>query len=265
MPRSNSTTWSAWNAITSARLESINTDLDDLYSKGSDRFKVWISSGLTVNIGAGAWRIWALSGVYAGGTSVMTGSATNYVMISSAGTITVSTSAWDDANARIAKVITWVSTVTSIEIWRPDLVGWVLWGGLSIGCSVTAWSQSLNTGGSPVKVNFNTEDFDIASNYDNVTNYRFTAPSAWYYEISAYGEITSLSTGQNCYLYIYKNGAAVKTMNSMFKGANYRECLTCRYILSLAASDYIEVFAAQQASGNTATLQAGANLTINKF
>ncbi len=45
-------------------------------------------------------------------------------------------------------------------------------------------------------------------------------------------------------------------MTSTWKGAGYREILSARYILSLAASDYIEVFAAQQASGNTATLQA---------
>ena len=57
MPRLNSTTWSVGNAITATRMNQINSDLDDLYSKGSDRMKVYDGGGLNITIGAGTFRV----------------------------------------------------------------------------------------------------------------------------------------------------------------------------------------------------------------
>jgi hypothetical protein len=38
-------------------MNQINSDLDDLYSKGSDRMKVYDGGGLNITIGAGTFRV----------------------------------------------------------------------------------------------------------------------------------------------------------------------------------------------------------------
>lgn len=128
MPRKNSTAWSVADPITAVRLNEINADVDDLYSTGSDRLKVWATTGLNIQIWAGNYRIGSAEGVYAGGTTAVTNNATNYVMLTGAGTLNISTSGWNTNYLRLAKVIAAAGAITSIEVWRPDAVGWVLGG-----------------------------------------------------------------------------------------------------------------------------------------
>ena len=74
MPRINSSTWSTNDAITGTRLQDFNEDLDDLYSKGTDRGRVVTAASLTalrIDIGAFAWRVGSTSGQYAGGTDIV--------------------------------------------------------------------------------------------------------------------------------------------------------------------------------------------------
>ena len=69
MPRLNSTTWAAGETVSAARLQAFNTDIDDLYSKGDDRLKVYkltTDPALMVRIGAGNWRVGSAEGQYAG-------------------------------------------------------------------------------------------------------------------------------------------------------------------------------------------------------
>jgi microcystin-dependent protein len=130
MPRTNSTTWTAGNAIQATRLNQINTDLDDLYSTGSDRLKVYRIStdpALRVTIGAGTYRVGSTEGQYAGGTLTVWASLTTYIMIDSVWTIQTSTSTWNGQYARIWVVISGVSTITSITNWRNDVVGGDFW------------------------------------------------------------------------------------------------------------------------------------------
>jgi len=126
MPRLNSTTWSVADAITATRMNQFNSDLDDLYSAGSDRLKVYAASALNVNVGAGTYRVGSTEWNYAGGVVAMTNNATNYVQIDSTGTIQVSTSAWNANYTRLAIVVTVSGAVTSITKWRNDAVGWVM-------------------------------------------------------------------------------------------------------------------------------------------
>lgn len=128
MPRENSTNWSSGDNVSATRLQQINADLDNLYSKGSDRLKVYASTGLNILIGAGVYRAWSTEWIYAGGTVAMTDNATNYVMINPSGSIIVSTSAWDTSNIKLAVVTTVSGVITSIVIWRVDAIGWVIWG-----------------------------------------------------------------------------------------------------------------------------------------
>lgn len=57
MPRTNSTNWSTGDQISATRLQQINAELDDIYSNGSDRLKVYADTGLDILIGAGIYRV----------------------------------------------------------------------------------------------------------------------------------------------------------------------------------------------------------------
>lgn len=130
MPRINSTTWSAGNPITAARLEDINEDLDNVYATWSDHFKVYRLTGdpaLQVRIGPGTYRVGGTEWQYYGGTLTVGTSVTTYIMIDSAGSIQTSTSAWNSQYTRLAVVVSGASTIISITDWRNKVVWWVLW------------------------------------------------------------------------------------------------------------------------------------------
>jgi hypothetical protein len=129
MPRNNSTAWNIADPITAARLNQINADVDDLYSTGSDRLKVWALPGLDVEIWAGNYRVGSAEGIFAGTTETLTNNATNYISLTGAGIIDISISWWNTNYLRLAKVITLSGVIISVENWRPDGVGWVLGGG----------------------------------------------------------------------------------------------------------------------------------------
>lgn len=126
MPRKNSIAWSVGNWITSARLNAFNADIDDLYSTWSDRMKLYrltTDPAFQVSIGAGNYRVGSAEWQYAGWNVTVGASTTTYIMLSSAGAIVTSTSGWNGQNAKIWKVVSNGSWITSIEIWRNDLVG----------------------------------------------------------------------------------------------------------------------------------------------
>ena len=62
------------------------------------------------------------------------------------------------------------------------------------------------SGSTFTKLNFNAEVFDTNSNYDNVTNYRFTPTVAGYYQVQA--SIYAAATFQ---VFIFKNGVSDST------------------------------------------------------
>ena len=98
------------------------------------------------------------------------------------------------------------------------------------------------------KVQFNTEDYDTASAYDNSSNYRFTVPSGqagkYFFTTSVYllaGAENNLSYST---LSLRKNGTTVQEANSDFRGYriyNYTNFMTG--VLDLSVGDYVEVFA----------------------
>lgn len=125
MPRTNSTTRSVGDDISASRLNDINDDIDDLYLNWPDRLRVYRAiswTALRIDISAGAYYIWSTSGVYSWWTDiVVTDAVTNYVMIDSSWTITISTSARTAWLWRLAQVICSGGAVTSI-ILRNNMV-----------------------------------------------------------------------------------------------------------------------------------------------
>ncbi len=105
------------------------------------------------------------------------------------------------------------------------------------------------------KVQFNTEVYDIGSEFDNATNYRFTAANTGKYHISANVQMSGLVSGNIFEVAIYKNGSAYK--QSGFQSANnatiYAQVSTD---IDLTAGDYIEIFV-RQASGGALNVNGG--------
>jgi len=98
-----------------------------------------------------------------------------------------------------------------------------------------------------VKINFNTEVFDVGSCYDATTNYRFTVPSgqAGKYFIASSIRFNSdaVNNFQYAYNMLYKNGSAhsanhINTDNNPTLSDN----INVNGIFDLSVGDYFEVF-----------------------
>ena len=121
------------------------------------------------------------------------------------------------------------------------------------------------------KVQFNTENYDTDSAYDNSTNYRFTVPSGkdgkyffyfrgWFYnnEISQYG------------VQFRKNGSEVAT-KYIYSGNTGSSIGTIEYFaydisatFDLSATDYIEVYIKADATDGASTTFSGGS-EYNEF
>lgn len=110
------------------------------------------------------------------------------------------------------------------------------------------------------KVAFDSRLFDTGSNFDAVTNRRFTAPVAGFYQINAYA--TMLSTANNAFegkVCLYKNGTILHSTDLYPTVAGTSSYLTGTLsdVVQLAASDYLEIFVWQDVNTGTTTLVAG--------
>ena len=99
------------------------------------------------------------------------------------------------------------------------------------------------------KVQFNTEEFDTASAYDNATNYRFTVPSGqggkYFIYSSIHGKSDDVPSDlQAVKLAIYKNGSQISINGTDPRNAGFGYFFSAysHVTLSLVANDYIEIF-----------------------
>lgn len=94
------------------------------------------------------------------------------------------------------------------------------------------------------KVEFDTENFDTNSDYDNVTNFRFTPTAAGKYLLTASIQWTATTAGDLLSVFIYKNGFVVAS-NRIIAGSTTLEGTTVTTIEDAnGTTDYFEVFAA---------------------
>ena len=105
-----------------------------------------------------------------------------------------------------------------------------------------------------VKLQINTEDYDVGSAYDASTNYRFTVPSgkAGKYSFIGHVMLPGVDTNEYGAIAFYKNGSIITESQAREqKASDDRDTfVTCAYSLSLADGDYIELYAYQN-SGAT--------------
>ena len=113
------------------------------------------------------------------------------------------------------------------------------------------------------KISFNSKDFDTASCFDAVTNYRFTPNVAGYYQINLYVDFNS--TGNDPpygTIYVYKNGSPYKQFRNGVSTTTYVVGgPSMSTIVSMNGStDYLE-FYGNGASGGSGQYYFGASFT----
>ena len=103
------------------------------------------------------------------------------------------------------------------------------------------------------KIQYQTEEFDTNSNYDNATNYRFTPTVAGYYQISA---SACLASASNFIVSIYKNGSEYATGPTVgIAGILDSTGVVSKLIYFNGSTDYVEGYCYQN-SGGALNLQA---------
>lgn len=135
--------------------------------------------------------------------------------------------------------------------------------GVSVGQpnqTVAAYDSTGQTGltsGVAVKVQFDTEDYDVAGVYDNTTNYRFQPTVAGRYQINASVNIasSSLNSLRSARSVIYKNGSALKNggyfLTTTATVVNTFQCSVNMVIELNGTTDYIEIYARGDTSSGT--------------
>jgi hypothetical protein len=122
-------------------------------------------------------------------------------------------------------------------------------------------SQTV-TSTSFTKVAFNTKQFDTNTNFDTVTNYRFTPTIAGYYQLNAaiYASATAQTNGA---IQFWKNGA-LYTNGSAISASGNNQCINGSVIMYLNGStDYVELYGRVDGTG-TCQFQGGA-LYLTQF
>ena len=94
------------------------------------------------------------------------------------------------------------------------------------------------------------EMFDVGSNFDAATNYRFTAPITGYYQFNCNVQFRDLASGE-AYLFFYKNSSAYTGARGEAKtdATIDRWQLNLNDVIQLDSTDYVEVY--MQSSGDT--------------
>jgi hypothetical protein len=134
----------------------------------------------------------------------------------------------------------------------PAQTGTVMVNGPAFSAYQSGTAQTLSSG-TFTKIQFQTEEFDTNSNYDNATNYRFTPTVAGYYQLNANTTISGSVIG-NLIMMLYKNGSAYR--QGMQVIAEAAGSVVSSIVYANGSTDYFEVYLLQ-GSGVSKTLLGG--------
>lgn len=119
------------------------------------------------------------------------------------------------------------------------------------GPAFSAYQSSIQslTAGVTTKIQFQTEEFDTANCFDNVTNYRFTPNVAGYYQVSGAFQVNGSAV---ILPILYKNG--VNFRYGIYQGAGTVSPINniSLVIYMNGTTDYIELYGNSNATLNTA-------------
>ena len=102
------------------------------------------------------------------------------------------------------------------------------------------------------KIQYDSESYDTDAAFDSSTNYRFTAPSAGKYYFLAQLQYTATTDGGQLRAQFYVNGSAFNAnLRMQHTSPNTSDnFVVMADVLSLSASDYVEVYGYQSQSGS---------------
>ena len=104
-------------------------------------------------------------------------------------------------------------------------------------------NSSALTNGTQTKIQYNTEQWDTDSTYDNSSNYRFTPGVVGKYWCYASAKIDSSGNfPHDAYLSLYKNGSVYKQYQRLDQGSDFSGVITIGAQVDLDADDYVEVY-----------------------
>lgn len=116
-------------------------------------------------------------------------------------------------------------------------------------------SANITASSTPGKIQLATEAYDQGADFDATTNYRFTAPVNGIYHFDGIVRFTTPGDGNNCQVFLYKNGAAFTENVSvnLNNGGGNSVALPVSGTVKLAATDYVELYAARTTGTGNAT------------
>ena len=153
------------------------------------------------------------------------------------------------------------STNSNQTITIPDATGTMMVSGNMPTFSAYQSSAQSISNGTTTKIQFQTEEWDTTSAFDNATNYRYTPLVAGYYQVSGNAVVPQAINNTGLSLVIYKNGSASRwgssgaSNSSLFGRANISALVYLN-----GSTDYIELYVIQ-AFGGTYSLSASSSET----
>lgn len=109
-------------------------------------------------------------------------------------------------------------------------------------------NQTFSDSSSESKVEINAETYDVKSEFDSATNYRFTAGVAGKYMVTCSLQVSPGASNTVSTVHIYKNGSSV-SQSGLLIPASTVQSLAISDIVTLAATDYIEIYASFNSTG----------------
>ena len=140
--------------------------------------------------------------------------------------------------------------------------------GISSGCHVYRDSAQSIPNTTWTKVEFDAEVYDNQSEYDAVTNYRFTAKIAGTYMVSSTVAILTTVNARRCFISIYKNGTEFfRGGDWVVGGIGYEGSAIANAPAKLEVGDYVEIWAYHdfQAAKNTDTGTSKCAMIVQKI
>lgn len=110
-----------------------------------------------------------------------------------------------------------------------------------IGCRVYLSTEQSIASSSATKINFDTESYDIGSNWDT-SNYRFTAPVTGYYRVHYNATILNLALNSYMQGYVYVNGSPVTQIKDISSNANADPSVNHSDVVFANSGEYIEAY-----------------------
>lgn len=123
---------------------------------------------------------------------------------------------------------------------QPDLAANVAGNGPAFSAYIAVSTSIPNN--TITKCPFNTKEFDTNSNFDNVTNYRFTPTVSGYYQINVIGGITNSAGISVFQLYLYKNGSQIATADNRPASTAIVTNNINIIVFMNGSTDYLEVY-----------------------